>query len=631
MDLAALPVDAVKVGQRHPGDVGVHQRRHALGALDDVIDEDRMVGQPRRRIALPHDGNRMARNELANEARQRERGFARHPDDRVGVRHHPGRHLVGLIAGIPEDVGACRRDAPAQRGGHVSPAVDHQDRPPVDGRLHARRMIGPGFGGRDVAARLWVQSTVLPRERGGRPASMDGVSPATYFTIDQILPSLQKAGEELRGPCPAHGGTRAFYLRPLPVDGTQPDPTRPATWHGLFNCFSCGYRGKLHSGVLVQSGDAVPEGVVVRSEVLAACPAEDALVPEEVSDALAAAFALTQELYPRSEAEAYVERRCLEPLAGAGYVPDESFRFPSSVDVEFLARVGMALPDGRVRPNWARRLVLPYSWIDETGRGRLTTLYGRSVCPPAQRRENHFYTRGHLDPDEEAWAGSRRWVDLRTRWFRGLYNPRAAVQREVRIVEGALDAVAAAKLGMENVCALGGTNNACLLRPRALQAAATVWWSLDRDRKWALERDPSSTDPAVRTLPRLSIYHRYRDALGDRLVVDLPPPLRMPDGSITKDWADVCTVVFGGRRAAPPPSPERQVAVARTPVTGRPTADDQAVTRARATQHAADTTSRVDLSKLDLPQLLDLPPDVLLESIAPASPPPGSHLDSRSG
>lgn len=434
---------------------------------------------------------------------------------------------------------------------------------------------------------------------------------STYVTVDQVLPTLRPARGELQGPCPAHGGTRAFYLRPIAVDGKDPDPRRPESWHGLFVCFSCGYRGRVHSGVLVQSGEPIPAGVVPHPDVLTATLDRDQIVPGEVSDALAAAFGVLQDLYPGSEAEAYAAGRCLGPLDGAGYMPDTNFRFPSSLDIALLTGVGLLHGDGRPRASWSRRLVLPYTWIGGDGVERVTTLYGRSVRPPAPGRESHFYTRGHVDPDAVGPSHRQEFRDHPPRWFRGVYNARAIGAADVRLVEGALDAVAAHKLGMENVCALGGTSNASLLRPGVLRNDATVWWSLDRDRKWAREHSgaATATDAALQSLPRKSIYRRYCEVLGERLMLDLPPPLRRADGAVTKDWADVCTVVFGNQRPAPTPlmvaPPHRAVVTAGT--------ED-----GREHQDSAEP-AEVSLSRCTVDELLTMPAATLLGMTAAPS------------
>ncbi len=443
---------------------------------------------------------------------------------------------------------------------------------------------------------------------------------STYVTVEQVLPTLRPAGGELQGPCPAHGGTRAFYLRPIAVDGKEPDPRRPEGWHGLFVCFSCGYRGRVHSGVLVPSGEPIPAGVVPRAEVLAAAHDRDEIVPTEVSNALAAVFGVLQELYPGSEAEAYAARRCLGPLEGAGYMPDTDFCFPSSLDIALLAGLGLIHGDGRPRASWARRLVLPYTWIANDGAERVTTLYGRSVRAPTPGLENHFYTRGHLDPDAAVSAQSQQFRVHPPRWFRGVYNAHATAAADVRLVEGALDAVAAHELGMENVCALGGTSNASLLRPGALRDDATVWWSLDRDRKWAREQAGTAADAALRSLPRKSIYRRYREVLGDRLILDLPPPLRSADGTLTKDWADVCTVVFGDQRPTPTPltvAATQRAAVARQAEDG--------MRRSGAMEPAV----AIALDRCTVDELLTMPPTTLLGATAARST--DTHLERPSG
>jgi DNA primase len=263
---------------------------------------------------------------------------------------------------------------------------------------------------------------------------------------------LKRSGKTFRGPCPLHGGSGPNF---------SVDPGK-----GFYKCFVCGEGGSVFTFLQKHLGMSFPEavrevagrvGVEIPDEREARRPEEDPNARYHEANAFAADW-FRRQLWEGEEgagARSYLDRRGItRPVAerlGLGWAPEEWTAFGDTarrhgISNDLLLALGLVKESNRGGREpydaFRGRLIFPI----EDASGKVIAFGGRLIG------EVEEHVPKYLNSPETP-------VYQKGRVLYGLGWSRQAIRRadEALVVEGYMDFVALASVGVENVVAPLGT------------------------------------------------------------------------------------------------------------------------------------------------------------------------------
>ncbi len=289
---------------------------------------------------------------------------------------------------------------------------------------------------------------------------------------------LRKAGANLLGLCPFHNEkTPSFTVSPVKQ---------------FYHCFGCGAHGNAIRFLMEHTGASFPEAVRQLADAVGMqVPQVDSRRATEArlererrqeqvsrhSEVLEAAnAAYRRNLRSAHEAIAYLKQRGLSGRIAARYglgwaKPDRhglAHVFANYNDPDFaafLVEVGLLIEteDGRRYDRFRSRVTFPI----RNARGHLIGFGGRLIGPGEPKYLN--------SPETPVFSKGQE--------LYGLWEAREAIRREgeVVVVEGYMDVVALAQMGVENVVATLGTSTTTQHVQKLLRVAHNVVFSFDGD------------------------------------------------------------------------------------------------------------------------------------------------------
>lgn len=297
-------------------------------------------------------------------------------------------------------------------------------------------------------------------------------------------------------------------------------PRTPVNLKGVFHCWNCHGAGTIWQGKLYAAKGTTVDNIFRRSVRPVAVPS---IIPDAYERCFRQAWGVYRRLWEGSAGQRYLaeERKLDVSKIPAGWAPPRSRTLlEAGLPQDVLTELHLIDSKGYdVLGSGGGRVILPFTW-----RGKVTTLYGRATNPNAIF--SHYYTRTKITDENGA---------EKAKWSRGVFSDRVLDKRLVVITESPLDMLALRELGVQNVCALGGThNNIALTR---IDKKAIVGLAFDNDKDRIKTIRIGDEEHQVISNPGRDAARSAAEMLGAHRTFRVVPPL-LPDGRETKDWTE---------------------------------------------------------------------------------------------
>ena len=266
---------------------------------------------------------------------------------------------------------------------------------------------------------------------------------------------LQKAGINLKAPCPFHNEkTPSFFVSPA-----------RDSWH----CFGCGKGGDIFAFVMELEGMTFPETLQLLAEragieLTGKRNTEDTSKKSRLLDLTERACIFYQkQLISNKDALAYLKKRGVTSdtmkVFRLGFAPDEwrllkDYLVREGFTEAEIQEAGLSIDGSRgAFDRFRSRIMFPF----EDASGRVVGFTGRIFVSPA---ETSVKDRGDASKDAPKYMNSPQTpLYDKSRFLYGLHHAKQSIRENnvVVLVEGNMDMLMSYQAGVENVVAVSGT------------------------------------------------------------------------------------------------------------------------------------------------------------------------------